>query len=94
MKESTTAEQLQRMQTRPASGTVVVPEELLRGDKIPSKPSSLPTTQKPPYWQAHMEPPREWKYNALPTGRKRTRNRKITKSNISAERKHNFCQIR
>jgi len=41
-----------------------------------------------------MEPPREWEYKALPTGPKRTGNRKITKSNTSAERKCNFCQIR
>jgi len=41
MMETTTAEQLQRMQTRPTSGTVVgtttdiaVPEELLRGERV------------------------------------------------------------
>ena len=101
MMETTTAEQLQRMQTRPTSGTVVgtttdvaVPEELLRGERIPSKPGSLPTTQKSPYRQAHMEPPREWKYKALPTGRKSTRNSKGTISNNSAEEKSNFCQIK
>jgi len=48
MKETTTTKQLQRMQTRPASGTVVgtttgvaVPREQSRGDRIPSKPSTL-----------------------------------------------------
>jgi len=51
MKETTTAEHLQRMQTRPASGTVVgtttggvVPREQLRGERIPSKPGSPSTT--------------------------------------------------
>jgi len=51
MKETTTAEQLQRMQTRPTSGTVVgtttgvaVPREQSRGDRIPSKQGSPSTT--------------------------------------------------
>ena len=57
MKETTTAEQLQRMPTRPTSGTVVgtttgvaVPREQSRGERIPSKqgsPSTTPDTTIP-----------------------------------------------
>ena len=64
MKANKTPEQLQRMQTRPASGAVVgttsgivVPEEQFSGDKLQSKPGSLPTSRKGPYWHADMEPP-------------------------------------
>jgi len=53
MKEITTTEQLQRIQIRPASATVVgtttgvvVPRELLRGDRLTSEQGSRSTTQK------------------------------------------------
>jgi len=102
MKETRTAEQLQRMQTRPASGTVVgtttgvvVPREQLRGDRIPGKQGSPSTTlNRAIPTSAYGAPLGSGSTRPYPLAEREQESEREQTSYNSAERKSNFYQIR